>query len=286
MSKDEKQAEPCLQIALDRIAAEKTARTGRLDLGNLGLARLPMSLSELDWLEELRLGGVDKVGDTVFRQSEQGSREETDEAYNPNRIVDIAPSLTSLPRLHILDCSGADLQDLSPLAALTALQSLNCRRTQVTDLSPLAALTALRSLDCGRTRVDDLSPLAALTALQSLNCWATRVDDLSPLVALTALQSLRCGDTRVTDLSPLAALTALQSLDCKNTSVTDHSPLSKLTSLRYLRLWDTPVGELPEAVIELPDLGVSAGVKVHQNQRFESAPWKTPSPSLETARVV
>jgi internalin A len=50
-----------LDIALERIAAEKAARTGRLDLGNLGLTRLPDALRELDWLEELTLGGV--VGD-------------------------------------------------------------------------------------------------------------------------------------------------------------------------------------------------------------------------------
>ncbi len=80
MDKDEKQAEQRLNIALERIAAEKSARTGRLNLGNLGLIRLPTALLELDWLEELRLGGVVKYGNTVYRQSDAGSWESTDDA--------------------------------------------------------------------------------------------------------------------------------------------------------------------------------------------------------------
>ena len=95
-----------LDIALERIAAEKAARTGRLDLGNLGLTRLPDALRELDFLEELTLDGVVEFAGRAYRQSEDGSREETDEAYNPNRLGDIAS----------LSCS--ELQSSSPRTAI------------------------------------------------------------------------------------------------------------------------------------------------------------------------
>jgi hypothetical protein len=65
----------------------------------------------------------------MFRRTDEGIWKATNETYNPNYIRGIAPSLASLPRLHTLDCSGADLPDLTLLAGLTALQSLNCERT-------------------------------------------------------------------------------------------------------------------------------------------------------------
>lgn len=58
MSKEQHDTIERLDIALEHIAAEKAAPTGRLDIGNLGLKRLPDEIFELDWLEELVLGGI------------------------------------------------------------------------------------------------------------------------------------------------------------------------------------------------------------------------------------
>ncbi len=44
------------KIALERIAAEKEARTGFLDLGQLGLTEPPESLFDLEHLDRLNLG--------------------------------------------------------------------------------------------------------------------------------------------------------------------------------------------------------------------------------------
>jgi len=156
MTKDKRQTAEYLDIAHERIAAEKAARTGRLDLSNLGLTRPPPGLSELDWLEELILGGGREASSYVYRRSDAGGWKATDEAYNPSRIEPILSVLTKLPRLRSLDCSGAELQDLSPLADLSALESLNCRFTQVTDLKPLAGCSGLRKLDCWETRITNL----------------------------------------------------------------------------------------------------------------------------------
>ena len=43
-------------LALQLIAQEKKARTGRLDLGNCGLTQIPPELFDLEWLEWLNLG--------------------------------------------------------------------------------------------------------------------------------------------------------------------------------------------------------------------------------------
>lgn len=130
MSRDNRRTAERLDIARERIAAERTARTGRLDLGNLGLTRPPPGLAELDWLEALNLGGVYESYGTVLRRSDAGEWEETDEAYNPNHIESILSALTKLPHLRHLDCFGAELHDLTPLAGCSALESLDCEDTQ------------------------------------------------------------------------------------------------------------------------------------------------------------
>ncbi|WP_089727133.1 hypothetical protein [Candidatus Thiosymbion oneisti] len=103
MSKDKRQTTERLDIARERIAAEQLARTGRLDLSNLGLTRPPPELAELDWLEALRLGGFSK-GSLRFLLSK--GEWEAAAADNPNRIEPIASWLTGLPHLRSLDCSG------------------------------------------------------------------------------------------------------------------------------------------------------------------------------------
>jgi internalin A len=213
------------QIALERIAAEREARTGRLDLGGLGLSRLPEELFELEWLEHLVLrGGLKSRHDGV-----------------DNRIEGRLAEIRRLRRLSTLDCSATDLADLSPLAELKTLTELNFGGTRVSDLSPLKELRALTGLNCSTTNVSDLSPVAGLKALTWLNCSSSRLFDLSPLAELTALTWLDLGNTEVSNLSPLAALTALTYLRFRHTRVRDLQPLAKLSRLETLNCGGTEV---------------------------------------------
>jgi internalin A len=293
MSNKGNQAEERLYIALVRIAAEKSARTGRLDLANLGLTVLPMSLSELDWLEDLRLGGVCACLGVLRRldagnweeidepynpiRLHAGNWEEIDEPYNPNHIKEIGSSLMKLSRLRILDCSCTDFNDLATLASLAALQSLNCSETRITDLAPLAGLSSLQSLDCSKTRITDLAPLAGLSSLQSLDCSETQITDLVPLAGLSSLQSLDCMSTRITDLAPLAGLFSLQFLDCTNAWVTDLTPLARVSALQSLHCANVHVtdfallADLPAlryldlSATQIADLAPLAGLTALQN---------------------
>ncbi|AGA89923.1 TIR domain-containing protein [Thioflavicoccus mobilis 8321] len=243
MEENQRQSQQCFDIAQDRIAAEKAARTGHLNLGNLGLTRLPDALRELDFLEELTLGGVIAWGDNVYRRQNDGSLEQINEDCHPNQL-DAISTLGFLPCLRRLDCSGAKLSNLGFLAGLTALQYLKCSSTQVADLTPLAGLTNLQALDCGCTPVTDLTPLAGLTNLRSLDCAYTPVAGLEPLADLTTLKSLDCRHTRVADLAPLAGLTELQFLDCGDTRVADLEPVASLANLQSLDCGGTRVVDL------------------------------------------
>ena len=252
------------RIALERIAAARDSGQDWLDLGGLGLTRLPDALFRLTGLRRLNLGPREKLTAEGWGY---GGYNRDDNAWNG--VAADLPRLTLLPLLEQLclelagcnsleflsslggllwlDCSGNQIRDLGPINGLTALQFLNCSVTEVSDLGPINGLTALQSLDCSGTQVSDLGPINDLTALQSLSCSYTKVSDLGPINGLTALQSINCSRTQVSDLGPINGLTALQSLNCSGTQVSDLGPINGLTALQFLNCSDCRLGDVAVA---------------------------------------
>ena len=224
----------------ERIAEERIAeavRTGQdwLDLGDLGLKRLPEGLSKLIKLKRLSLGSIFQVN----AEGLSGHRGPTERSFLSD--ISVISNLSELRELYI---ERTQVSDLSPIAGLQQLQHLDCGYTKVSDLVPIAGLQQLQHLDCRRTQVSDLSPIAGLQQLQHIYCGYTKVSDLSPLVALQQLQHLDCSPTAVSDLSPIAALQQLQHLDCSHTEVSDLSPIAGLQQLQHLDCWNTKVSNL------------------------------------------
>ena len=267
------------RIAEKRIA--EAARTGQdwLDLGDLGLTRLPDALSKLTKLKRLSIGEFFEVKaeatDVRTRTGKKNSLSDISAvsslsdlrwlsidhtncndlspiaglqqlqtlSCNGTKVSDLSP-IAGLQQLQILSCDGTQVDDLSPIAGLQQLQTLYCRDRQVSDLSPIAGLQQLQTLDCSYTQVSDLSPIAALHQLQTLHCHNTQVSDLSPIAGLQQLQNLDCGDTQVSDLSAIAGLQQLKTLFCHNTQVSDLSPIAGLQQLQSLYCSGTQVSDL------------------------------------------
>ena len=171
-------------------------------------------------------------------------RDDIEERARDLILRGIEPPADWRPAIHVLDFTGSDLIDLTPLAGLTALETLWLSSTAVIDLTPLAGLTALETLGLDSTAVSDLTPLAGLTALETLWLDSTAVSDLTPLAGLTALERLWLNSTAVIDLTPLAGLTALETLRLGSTAVIDLTPLAGLTALETLWLNSTAVIDL------------------------------------------
>ncbi len=269
-----------LAIARRLIAEEAEKKAGFLDLGMLGLSKLPDELFALTHLKSLNLG--------QFYQDSDGNHRGCTNSLNRNDfskttlvshrgltlesiwlinvqlggicpislptslesfvctgspVSDLSP-VSGLKKLQLIECSLTEVSDLTPLSGLMKLQTLGCGARQVSDLSPLSGLIGLRFLSCTGTRVINLSPLSGLENLQSLYCGLTQVNDLSPVAGLTSLRALDCNRTGVSDLSPLLGLTSLQSFNCGLTQVNDLSPLSGLTSLKSLDCSGTGVSDL------------------------------------------
>lgn len=188
-----------------RIEKARTRQALSLNLGDLALRELPVSLGDLPQLKILYLGGL-----------------------GPTETGGLEPQLSRVNHA---------LSDLTPLAGLQQLQVLNLQRTGAADLAPLAQLQQLRSLDLGFTDVMDLAPLIELQALQSLDLTSChKVTDLAPLAGLQELRQLTLSFTGVRDFDPLAQLQQLQYLDLSHTGVTDLAPLVGLQALQTLIL--------------------------------------------------
>ncbi len=235
-----------LKIARERIAAEKIARTGTLDLGVLGLTELPDELFELDHLERLNLGSgyYDEKGNWKRAQSDLGI----------NQFDVDLERLQTLPSLIQLHLRSVNISDLAPIAGLTQLQTLHCSGTQVSKLDPIAGLTQLQSLNCSDTQVSDLDPIAGLTQLTTLDCSRTQVSKLDPIAGLTQLQTLYCWGTQVNKLDPIAGLTQLKTLFCSHTKVSNLEPIAGLTLLKTLNCGGTQIQTIPEWLVNLPNI--------------------------------
>jgi Leucine-rich repeat (LRR) protein len=224
-------------IAEERIA--EAARTGQdwLELGDLGLIRLPEGLSRLTQLRRLSLGSRTRLNQDrspVIRRY-----------YAPKSNVFVnLDALSNLTNLRELYFDGAACGDLGFLSFLPNLQRLDCRRTRARDLTPLKDLQQLRFLDCSNTPIRDLEPLKNLRQLQHLECNMTRVTDLTALADLPNLQHLQCAGTFVRDLTPLRDLRELKHFDCSHTNVTDLTPLMDAHRLNDLRCARTQVSDL------------------------------------------
>jgi uncharacterized protein YkwD len=65
-----------------------------------------------------------------------------------------------MTNLSILDLSGNQISDLSPLTGLTNLTNLNLDRNNITDLTPLTSLTNLTRLSLSNNLIRDWLPVA------------------------------------------------------------------------------------------------------------------------------
>lgn len=94
------------EYALKLIAAEKVARTGKLDLGSLGLTDLPEELFELMHLKQLNLGSAVRDAAEIWVNSEN--------EYYFNDIGEKLDKLKNLPNLIDLSLENSYLSSLVP----------------------------------------------------------------------------------------------------------------------------------------------------------------------------
>jgi len=152
-------------------------------------------------LREVLMGGIVK---DVFMASNLGDCVFT-------RCFKAVGLLTSL-NLRMLNLTGAEVTDLTPVAPLVDITALYLTGTPIVDLALLVPLVNLKQLYLENTRVVDIGPVASLVNLEVLKMTGTTVVDVAPLASLINLEWLWLEGTEVEDLTPLASLDKLEVL--------------------------------------------------------------------------
>ncbi|MGI9129638.1 MAG: leucine-rich repeat domain-containing protein [Roseomonas sp.] len=208
-------------IAKERI--EEAARTGQdwLDLGDLGLTKLPDALSTLTKLKRLSLGYFYQVTAKGVK-SGRGRRR-----TNRGPLADLGV-ISSLSELRELYIEGTEVSDLTPIKGLLQLQHLDCGVTKVSDLTPIKGLLQLQHLDCSVTEVSDLTPIAGLINLLLVYANYCSVDLVPKSIKnLEKLRFLALARNKIKRLPrELGELGALEALSLDGNPLED--PLPKL----------------------------------------------------------
>lgn len=113
----------------------------------------------------------------------------TDTIATRGPITDLS-DLTKLRNLEVLEISGQQITDLTPVWQLTKLRKLGVECNPITSLGGIETLQNLEQLWLSGTDVSDLTPLEALPRLNSLGIDGTYVRDLPNVETLERIDDL------------------------------------------------------------------------------------------------
>lgn len=203
-------------------------------------------------------------------------------SYKYNHFIKDLNGIEKFTNLTLLDLSGNDISEITPLAGLTNLTNLNLTSNKITDITPLKNLTKMEQLFLISNKISDISPIKDLTRLTSLllsnnnkisniNLISNftklkglyieelQLDDISMLENLTELTDLRLGKNKITNITPLRNLTKLLTLEINNNQIADISPLENLTKLKELTISQNKISNIDalKNLTQLTELGAS-----------------------------
>ena len=203
------------------IQQEKKEKTGKLDLGNCGLTKIPDEIFELTWLEELSF--CNEICDI-----EKGKvRESNNEGKSNNILNEKLPlkfkNLKNLEKLYYggdFSSGRWELKNLNILSELKNLRTLYLSRNKIEDIKPLEHLTELNELDLGYNQIDNIEPLESLEELKYLSLDKNKISDINPLENLTNLNSLFLRKNSINIIPrKIADLSKLKSFNVNNNPI-------------------------------------------------------------------
>ncbi len=231
-----------INLAQQRLEANRSSQSPFLDLGNCGLTQLPAELASFEWLEDINLGTVywDETLDKFVESAESGPNNQLSEE---NFSV-----LQGLPKLGKLSARSANVRNLAALAKLPHLRSLSLGGNDIRNISPLAKLRKLHTLSLFDNALENIAPLEQLVDLKILSLNYNNISDIRPLSKLTKLEELHLAGNAILDIQPLEGLDKLFRLNLSSNQLRLIRPLMNLPALRFLSLDRNPVEDCPPEI--------------------------------------
>ena len=234
------------QLALELIAQEKVAQTGRLDLGNCGLTpknpllhRVWQELGALTHLEILILSNEwnewnsEDVGWKMIESNNKGEK---------NNLEEHPSSLQELNNLHTYVCNGEwQISQIPQFAAPEKMLHLYLGECQITKLENLDKLINLQILFLYNNKISKLENLDSLTSLEILYVGNNQITKIENLEQLSNLRELWIGSNQIVDIGLMEQFRNLVTLDLSNNQITDVSYLQTLVRLEELIIGNNPI---------------------------------------------
>ena len=155
---------------------------------------------------------------------EAAIREELNKPSGELTITDLA-SIADM-----LDLSGQDISDITPLRYMKKLTYLVLNDNNITDISALQGLRRLRALKLKNNRITDISAVQETPNLVYLDLNGNQIKDITPVRSLKDLTTLSLSNNPVSDLRPLEDMKQLRMLYIDGVSLqeSDLQPLLHL----------------------------------------------------------
>ena len=243
--------------ALKRIEACPRQQGTELNLGGLGLTRLPPEIGQLTNLTELYLQRNQLR--TLPPQIGQLANL-TELRFNNNQLRTLPPEIGQLANLMGLSLYNNQLTTLPPeIGQLAELTQLYLQSNQLTTLPPeIGQLTNLTELNLSENQLTTLPPeIGLLTNLTKLELSCNQLTNLPPEIGqLANLESLYLDNNQQTTLPPeIGLLTKLTLLYLHGNQLgTLPSEIGQLAKLTVLLLMDNRLVTLPSSLRDLPKL--------------------------------
>lgn len=256
-----------------RIADCKEKRGRGLYLGDLGLSTLPEAISELTWLEELRMSGGWVTDLSALTPLTNVHRLLVGSLNVPFPGVDFMSRWAKLRAVDIITPSDIDL---SPMAGCQSLERLKIWSTQkqvdLFNFGVLATAKGITHLSLYGVRSDHLSVLGEWRDLNFVQLIQSNITSLKGFEKLEKLEHLHISETPISDLEPISGLTSLKEVSFRETGVHDLTSLARLPLLKRLQMAKTPLANL-SPLAELAIFQRDYNERTHKEKREAGEFW-------------
>lgn len=169
---------------------------------------------------------------------EQAIRKQIDKSDDEAILLEDIESLTSI------DLSHQGIKNLEGLQFATNLTYLRLFNNDLEDISPLGALTKLRGIDLTANRITSIEALAAMSDMEEMKLSGNLISSVEVVKRFPRLQYFEANHNRISDIQALSTAVHLSMLELGNNQIADFEPISNLPKLTYLGISYNPISDL------------------------------------------